>query len=533
MPAGLEVRARLKNPLLAYKDLKVGNRKGVSRPGLKRAALQSLVVAASCVVLFVIFRKNLVLNDSLLDQEGSDEGLTRRFSDPVLVTSQHEHGQKEGIISTLDDSEAPSAEGQLGESTSSRSPGSHGLYDQEQHPAPQNDAWGLPSLVYFESTLQSRLRRGREAIAAWVARFNESRFLSGSANKSQRLLAEALSSGASDSLVGMTVVLRDVHPLNWSDKSGPQMLRIKKVVDVLQWNLVAHAEDTRTGKTYTLHIPVIRKKWVDDMEVALFLHRVREAATAQIESSLQACGNLPAEFVANQKGFAIPVYSTEIVGMDPAFSARDSYIFNRVVLMEKFQGNLAVMKSAASSVMLEAREYIASRLLQIVLKLEQSGVGHISIDWSSLFLRDDGTFLLGNFVSASPFGKPTSELMSAVSNYPDPNMVLQSQENGICPTAGSNLWTLGVLLFELYTGDSEPFGSSDGPDWEQQTLRLSEKLLKEGARSEVLASKLDVAKTPTRWKQLIMRLLEPSPVYRITGFEVVREFSDLLQLHPQ
>lgn len=531
MPAGLDVKARLKNPLLAYKISKVGSRKGVSRSGLKRAALQSLVVAASCVVLFAIFRKNLVLNDSLLDQEGAD-GLIRRFSDPVLITSQHQHGQKEGIISTLDDSEAPSVEGQLGESTSSRSPGSQGLYDQEEHPAPQNDAWGLPSLDYFESTLHSRLRRGREAIAAWVARFNNSRYLSGSANKSQRLLAEALSSGASDSLVGMTVILRDARPLNWSDKAGPKILRITKVVDVLQWSLVAHAEDL-SGKTYTFHIPVIRKKWVEDMDVALFLHKVREAATAQTESSMQACGNLPAELVAAQKGFAIPIFSTEIVGMDPAFSARDSYIFNRVVLMEKFQGNLGIIKSAASSVMLEAREYIASRLLQIVLKLEQSGVGHISIDWSSLFLRDDGTFLLGNFVSASPFGKPASDLMSAVSNYPDPNMVLQSQDNGIAPTAGSNLWTLGVLLFELYTGDSEPFGSLDAADWEQQALSLSEKLVREGTRSEVLASKLDVAKTPTRWKQLIIRLLEPSPVHRITGFEVVREFADLLQLHHQ
>ncbi|CDJ29696.1 uncharacterized protein EMH_0051880 [Eimeria mitis] len=91
------------------------------------------------------------------------------------------------------------------------------------------------------------------------------------------------------------------------------------------------------------------------------------------------------------------------------------------------------------------------------------------------------------------------------------------------------MWSLGVLLFQLYTGEDHPYGKVEGPDWAEQAESLSQQLLRDGTRSDILIPKLDAAEVPERWAELILRLLEPQRAHRIGAFQVIKEFPDLIK----
>ncbi|CDJ63048.1 hypothetical protein, conserved [Eimeria necatrix] len=394
------------------------------------------------------------------------------------------------------------------------------------------DAWGLPPLEQFENTLPPKLREGKEAIAAWAAQFYASSPISYYAKIYQRILARAISNGTVNSLTDMTIELRDTVPLNCKGctEALPQSVRVIRVAGVHGASLVMHVEDVMSKRVYSLHVPVTAKELVKEFGDEGFLQNMEEAVALEKLSSMQACGNISAEHAASHKGIVVPLCSGRIDGLKNLFSGKWAYIYNDVKLTEKIHGSLLHLRTADVDVMAQARDYIAFRLLHIILRLEQSGVGHIGVEWGSFFLQEDGSFLLGNFDSASPFGKPVATFSSSLADYPEPKLVLQSNTIGLAPEAQSNLWSLGVLLFELYTGETEPYGRVEGSTFGERAWHLSKNLLSEGTRSRLLIPKLEAHKVPFRWKMLILQLLEPNNSERTTALEIIRNFPDLVYM---
>ncbi|CDJ50487.1 hypothetical protein, conserved [Eimeria brunetti] len=397
--------------------------------------------------------------------------------------------------------------------------------------AAQFDDWGLSSLEHFERTLPSKLQQGKAALAAWVAEFYASDAAPQSVESPHRVVCEALWGKSVDSFVGMVLVLRGARPLKAEDQVRhlPHVVQVKKVAAALQWGLLLHVEDVDTHQEHSLQIPMLSEDVPTIFGPEQFLKKAGEAFTNEQKTETQACGNMAADQVGSLKGFAVTLYTAEIAGVAPVCFAKGAYVLNRPKLMEKVQGNFADLKIRAPGLMVEARDYIASRLLQIVLKIEQTGIGHLALDWGSLFLRGDGSFLLGNFGSSAPFGRPIISELTSVSDQLDPGILLAAGDIGLAPAPGGNLWSLGILLFQLYTGKGNPYGTAKGDSPRDAATKLAKGLLSREVRSYVLANELAALNVPSRWQQLILRLLEPRTANRITGFEITREFPDLVR----
>ncbi|CDJ59615.1 hypothetical protein, conserved [Eimeria maxima] len=394
------------------------------------------------------------------------------------------------------------------------------------------DGWGLPPLEVFESTLNSHLQEGKSALAAWAAEFYASDVFAQSVETSQHVVCEALWDKAVKTFPGMNLVLRNARPLKLEDEVWhlPHVLQVTTVAAALKWGLLLHVKDADTNREFSLQIPMLREDISKICGVDEFLGKAREAFNRERSAEIQACGSLPAELTGSLKGFAVSLYTGEIAGVSGVCFAKGMYVFNRPKLLDKVQGNLRDLKVRAPSVVRKARDYIAARLLHIVLKLEQAGIGHLALDWDSLFLRQDGAFLLGNFGSSAPFGRPVTSELSNLSDQLEPGILLAGDDIGISPTHGTNLWSLGVLLFQLYTGKDNPYGIAEGTSRRNAAVHLAEGLLSRDVRSHVLVHELAAAGVPSRWAQLILRLLEPRSANRINGFEVTKEFPDLLNL---
>ncbi|CDJ42375.1 hypothetical protein, conserved [Eimeria tenella] len=501
----------------------------------KQHYLRWLYSFVAGLICFIVIRGNLAphVNGSALDVPAADAEHISTNSSSLVSPSQDfgDRVEPDDSSSPADDFEGTPPAVQLiegGPWTSILLGG-----DSSTH-MPDHDIWGAPSLEKFENALPPQLQRSKDAIAAWTAQFYASDNANEYAEALQRMVAEAISSGTEDSLVGKTIDLRGIWPLNWRNSDGPlpHKMRIVKVVGVAGRALVVNAIDCKSRDSFSVHIPVISEDFIGSHGSEDALREVRRAADAAVEAQMQACGGVSAEQAASQKGIAVPLYTAEIQSLDELHSRERFYIFNRTELGEKVDGSLAQLRSEAPSVMTEARDYIASRLLHIVLKLEQSGVGHLKIDWSSFFLRGDGSFLLGNFSSASPFGVPTGNLFSSMSDYPEPFMMLSSRRSGLTTEAGTNLWSLGVLLFQLYTGEEHPYAVVEGRTWTERRMQLARVMLEQKVRSDVLLPKLEACNVPDPWKKVILRLLEPCREFRISGPDIVKEFPELIYAHP-
>ncbi|CDI86212.1 hypothetical protein EPH_0068000 [Eimeria praecox] len=308
-----------------------------------------------------------------------------------------------------------------------------------------------------------------------------------------------------------------------------QRCRLAAVVGYFGWNLELSAEDIATKDKYFVNIPVSDSKGFPMYSEDVFDREMWRAAEDEKNAALQACGCVPAELAASQKGMCIPVFTGEISGLDKIHSVGGTRIYGTVGLTVPVLGDLRFLRERIGELDEKARDYMAYRLLLMALKLEDSGVAHLQFDWNSLFLREDGSFLLGNFASAAPFGDEVTSIASGMTKHPEPRLMVDFSETGIARAKGKvNMWNLGILLFHLYTGNQDPYGPLRGGEWHKEAIMLSSRLVEDGVRSNVLIPELEASKVPRRWVELIVRLLEPTSSHRISGFQVVREFPDLI-----
>ncbi|CDJ36585.1 LOW QUALITY PROTEIN: Protein kinase domain-containing protein, related [Eimeria mitis] len=401
---------------------------------------------------------------------------------------------------------------------------------------PFYDMWGLPMLDHFEKTLPPVVKRGDE-IAAFLANTGITEDADDQEPYEIQTVARTLSNGSSDTLIGMTMVLNNVKPLHWMEKNGPlsRIVRINKLLGRGTSAIVVEAEDTDTHELFAMRIFRQAEEFAQGYESDdSFVAEIRRELRLQEEGARQLCGVIPASMVASKKGISVPLYTADIAGAPEGVHVGGYFILGRVQLMERLYGAVVSLFTDAREVVIEAREYIARRLLQTVLKIQEAGLSHNDLKWDNMLLRPDGSFVIADLGSILPFGKPYRHLTLYTPEYREPQLAQPScSEYGdgyTIPQASSDMWSLGVLLYELFTDQRYPYGEIEAEGTDTPEVMLAKWLLEGNTRSDIMLPRLGAEKVPPRWMQLIVRLLEPKRTHRITAWGILEEFPELVHI---
>ena len=461
-------------------------------------------------------------------KEGKDyRGFSRLSSSVMRSRSTREHEQQQQVKDAHSHPPASEEEASPLPSVSTVTP------PPSEDPLSLHDAWGLPMLDHFERTLPPDVKQGKDAIAEWLAKGHTGDEKSPSRGTHE--VAIGLSNGSSRSLVGMNLLLRNVMPLHWVEGDWPRerLVCINRLLGEGGTAIVVEAEDKATHEVFAMRVmriggPLPERFKNDDS----FILHVQEHLQFEEERARQLCGMTPASEVGSKKGIVVPRYIAEVAGVPEGQRSGDYIIMGRVVLMEMFRGDMFDLFDHAEIVE-KAREYIARRLLLIVLKIQQAGVSHNDLKWENLLMRADGSFLVSDLTSSLPFGRPFGSSTAFTPLYLEPQLFYsqgtKTDETGRrVPHASSDLWSLGILLHYLFTLQQYPYGIFEAETELSQSEALAMWLEREMVRSASLEPDLEAAKVPSRWKKLILRLLEPSRGHRITAWEIIEEFPDLV-----
>lgn len=490
------------------------------KPGRgQRGSLQKLVLV---LPLILSFASGLLLGAHLPVQQ------VQLSIPPRLVRFRDSKEQHPSLEASL--APASSAEGEVALGTTQ-------LHDASLSPTlqqPSYDAWGLPFLSHFEQTLSPELRQGKEEIASLLTTSCPS---TAEPNEYSQIIeqkaAEALSGGDVKNLVGMAIALSDVEPIKPRGKESthlPSSVRVTKVLKARYPSIVMEVKDTVSEEMHALRIRVFSAAGIQNAEdeEKLLASAQRWADSEEVIGRQASCGT-PAHLAAVQKGLAVPLYVGNVANAPRAILHGGFYFFRRVHILERLHGEFRLGSLITAGLSLRAQEYIALRLLHIVLKLQEALLSHNDLAWDNIYARPDGSFLLGGFDACIPFGRAIGMHIRLSGRYVEPTLRIQEDvyaENAV-PQAHSDLWSLGMLLYELFTGGNVPY-TEDERDYLEYALPMSKYLIDKEVDPIELVPDLDAANCPVRWKQLIMRLLHPVRGSRITASGIMMEFPDLV-----
>ena len=396
------------------------------------------------------------------------------------------------------------------------------------------DRLEVPTVAQFEEALPAPLRRGKKLLADAIPPVAWTGFTPSAEDAAATAaLAEVISGGRTDKLLGLSFTLDNVKQLNGSPtrKATTRSVTVTKFLGMGSSNLVLEVQDVHTLEIFALRVLAIADGEPTDSSEKM-LRRGRIAMEMEEESAKQACGDTPAVFAASENGIAVPLFTADIRNVPQVTWSKNHHIFGHVQIMERLYGD---MLSVAERVRIpqEAKEYVARRLILEVLHLQKVGLSHNDVKWNNIFMRSDGSFLMGDFGSSSPFGEPMSSMAAITPEYTEPDLLISfvrstTSDAPVVPDQRSDLWSLGVLLYELHTEGDLPYGLDACQNRIEKAKVHARSLLRSNTSSSSLRPELEAAQVPDRWTQLIMRLLEPRRTDRITAEQIVKEFPDLV-----
>ncbi|KAL8435988.1 hypothetical protein ACSSS7_002033 [Eimeria intestinalis] len=375
----------------------------------------------------------------------------------------------------------------------------------------------LPSVDEVDARLSPSAKEGKKFLAQNVLlEADAPKRLSDAENKVIAAVASVLNGNSGEDLMGHVIEVENVNSLQ-SPRSDTPKSRSLKVLKFLgkgsSW-AAFQAEDVDTEEELALRIFVMQKLQLStDQTIELGM----QALDQEERSARQACGSTDPLLVA---------------GTPEVSSTGNFHVFSRVQLMELMEKDLDSLLEKHTRVPMEAKEYIAQRLLLQVLHLQEAKVSHTDLKLENCLLRKDGSFLLGDFGYSTPWGECMHDLSRLTLAYAEPELVIDFrgfllQDDQVAPHPTSDLWSLGAVLFELFTDGELPYGMMEAHNNLDEMCNLAQSLLDREATSEELKPTLQEAKVPQRWGELILKLLEPQRTNRITGSEIVEKFPDL------
>ncbi|CDI79385.1 hypothetical protein, conserved [Eimeria acervulina] len=168
---------------------------------------------------------------------------------------------------------------------------------------------------------------------------------------------------------------------------------------------------------------------------------------------------------------------------------------------------------------LAAREYCARWMLIQTLNLQARGLSHNHLAWDSVFVTRGGMILLGEMGATVHFGELLRANAVLDPKYAEPQLHEEFEQfkNGGPPVKAhekSDMWSLGVLLFEMFTG--KPL---------EEVLTAGS--FNEGSR-DMVAAELQSSGASSSWQQLIGSLLQTDRTRRISATQIAEQFASLL-----
>ncbi|KAL8450390.1 hypothetical protein Emag_003236 [Eimeria magna] len=398
----------------------------------------------------------------------------------------------------------------------------------------------LPPLIEIERQLPSEVLQGKKHLATLLpraAKFNSDTAATRSVLKA---LALVISRAEETSLIGRRVNLDGIKPVDSSvpflpSSRGFRILRISSVghlsVDVLVKDDIRNVE-------YLLRFFALVKNISRNSAESLLL----DALEGEVKGGKKVLGGNAAAGAAEERGVAAPLYTAHISGAPDITNIEGAYVLSRVLLLERSVATLADVLKAAGSLPFNTKEYIARRLLALVLVLQQAGLAHNSLNFENLLLRQDGSIILGGFSASVPFGEQIrTDLLNVSLPFVAPELLfaLEAKKTGETLIRGVNtleaapaeeMWSLGALIYGIFTDGKIPYGLTDARDsYHSFCIRMKE-LYDMDAQSDFIEEFIRGSGIPDRWNELLRRLLTVRSEDRITANQLRLAFPDLLGL---
>ncbi|CDI77416.1 hypothetical protein, conserved [Eimeria acervulina] len=471
--------------------------------------------------------------------------------------------------------------------------------EEQQQQQQQQQDFDLPAVGSEEERLSPEVLEGKAFLARALSELELVRAAeqwlpaaSREAEKAVRHLAAFLSGGEDYNIVGKTLPLESLKPFRSSRSSSSNIsgdaagaARYFTVTRFLgEWNssIVLEVRDQPSNQLLAVVIPFAsidppsknssssssKKGAKEDAnaaadELADLVEEFNAIETRGIEAAL---GDMPAAAAADLKGWAVPLATGCIQGLERGLFASGVYISGKVQITERYHGDLEELIASSIDIPLSAKIYCAQRLLLQVLHLQQQGVTHNDLKLSSCYVRADGSFLLGDFTSSSVDKATLKYLAGITPAYGEPeflNEIYQEMEKATVVAAGRgaaaeglatatattitterskrnrgtgkvsadlkcDIWSVGVLIYELFT-EQLPYDISQGVATPEQMEPVVQNLINENPSSKSILIELNKAHVPKRWAELLEQMLQVRRKNRIDAANIAKHFSDLFE----
>lgn len=398
----------------------------------------------------------------------------------------------------------------------------------------------LPAISVYEQRLSAEEKLGKQVLADAVV-WCKKKEVQPSQRARQQLaaLALAVTSNKTDQLLGRNIKLEHIRRFGKTDEeSAPGadsgVFKVTRFLGEGSSALVLELLQESTNERLAMKIPIMATANPGEL-MELLADGGLELIENEERSMLKIAGGGDAKYAAVHKGAAVPLYTATLAGIPETVSVGNVCVYNRLQLMEGFHSDMErVLSSTDRKLPEEAMEYIAKRLLLEVLHLHASGIIHNDLKWENLLLRSDGSFLLADFGSSCAAGETMGVLAGPNTLYAEPTLLLDhskddSEWEPLKPDPKGDLWSVGAMLYDLFTGGRLPYNMSEHEHSKEAVVQHMSNLLKGEAKPTSLFADDDES-ISSRWKELLCRLLEPERAKRISSTEVLQMFPDIVGL---
>ncbi|CDJ62547.1 hypothetical protein, conserved [Eimeria necatrix] len=406
---------------------------------------------------------------------------------------------------------------QVAEGIRTVQPTASASYPAEPGTLPTQNVSPFDPKLLDQEKLASATQKGKDVVyfaAELAAHYFSAKPAEEAFSATNRGMAEAvgavLSHGATRGLVGTCIRFSDVVS---APEYAKRQMEIVRIIKFEHSSIFVAVRDVRTYAVLTVRIRVFDTLRSSPNRTTAVVEEMKATALAH--------GGTDMALATSHSGLLVPLFTASLEGLAAETVCGNYVVLKDAEAYEELVGDLERTLSALRAPGLDANlgiNYVARTLVIETLNLQRLGVSHNRLEWANLFVNTHGTVLLGGLDAATRFGDSLPLSARINPRFVEPQLMADlknSESSGFAAKVHEkcDLWSLGVLLYELFSGSQF-----------RDILSLQE------TGTNVVALELRNSRASAKWQQLVIRLIEPSRAKRISSEDIVREFGDLLQL---